>query len=198
MAESIGTRERLVRTSARLFLHRSYQSVGVDELCTAASVKKGSFYYFFNSKADLAGAVVAFHAEAFLGRLDRVDGDSPIADLHQFADIVGATQATYEERYGRVVGCPFGNLASELSTEDDELRRQIAQVFAEIQGRIVILAREALDKGLLTETADPDRFAKEFMAQFQGMILLAKVNQWGSGDVGEALHRLVEREVAKV
>jgi TetR/AcrR family transcriptional repressor of nem operon len=34
-----------VGTAARLFLERSYHDVGVEELCIAADVRKGSFYH---------------------------------------------------------------------------------------------------------------------------------------------------------
>jgi TetR/AcrR family transcriptional repressor of nem operon len=44
------SRERLVRTAARLFLASSYQTVGVNEICAEAKVQKGSFYHFFPSK----------------------------------------------------------------------------------------------------------------------------------------------------
>ena len=58
------TRERMVRTAARLFLARSYQSVGVNEICAEAQVQKGSFYHFFPSKSDLVIAVIDHHAAA--------------------------------------------------------------------------------------------------------------------------------------
>ena len=31
--------------AARLFLERSYQAVGVDEVCAAADARKGGFYF---------------------------------------------------------------------------------------------------------------------------------------------------------
>ena len=46
-----------------MFLERSYQAVGVDELCQAADVRKGSFYHYFSSKSELAKAVIDLHAE---------------------------------------------------------------------------------------------------------------------------------------
>lgn len=183
-----------MRTGARLFLTRSYQSVGVSDLCSEAAVQRGSFYYFFASKADLARAVVDYHSEIFLDRLDRAEGASPLDKLRAFADVVSSTQAAYETRFGRIVGCPFGNLASELSSTDETLRRHLARVFAEIESRVRELSREAVESGSLASGVDADRFAREFMVQFQGSILLAKVNRWPSSVVADALHRLIDRE----
>jgi AcrR family transcriptional regulator len=62
MPDEPGTRERIVRSAARLFLTRSYATVGIADVCAAADVHKGSFYHFFPAKADLGRAVVDLHA----------------------------------------------------------------------------------------------------------------------------------------
>ena len=36
----------------------SYGSTTIDQICEKAGVKKGSFYYFFESKAELAAAAL--------------------------------------------------------------------------------------------------------------------------------------------
>ena len=64
MGRTSDARERLIDEAARLFHSRSYESVGVQELCDAADVHKGSFYHFFPSKEDLAGAVIEAQWEA--------------------------------------------------------------------------------------------------------------------------------------
>ena len=58
MGRTSDARERLVDEACRLFHARSYESVGVQELCEAAAINKGSFYHFFASKDDLAAAVI--------------------------------------------------------------------------------------------------------------------------------------------
>ena len=53
------TKDRLIESAAHVLHQRSYGSVGVDELCERAGVRKGSFYHFFESKRDLALVVSA-------------------------------------------------------------------------------------------------------------------------------------------
>ncbi|MEV5543961.1 helix-turn-helix domain-containing protein [Saccharopolyspora shandongensis] len=43
---------------------RGYSALGVAEICKAAGVPKGSFYYFFESKETLALAVLDDHWDA--------------------------------------------------------------------------------------------------------------------------------------
>ena len=54
-------REKLLQVAFDLIWKQSYGSVSVDDICERAEVKKGSFYYFFPSKSDLAVAAYEAH-----------------------------------------------------------------------------------------------------------------------------------------
>ena len=45
-----------MKATLHLVWEESYGAVTIDDICQRAGVKKGSFYYFFDSKADLAVA----------------------------------------------------------------------------------------------------------------------------------------------
>src|ERR1051326_1563388 len=51
-------KERLMDAVLELIWTGSYGSTTIDQICDKAGVKKGSFYYFFESKADLAVAAL--------------------------------------------------------------------------------------------------------------------------------------------
>jgi TetR/AcrR family transcriptional repressor of nem operon len=191
MGRTSDARERIVRAAARLFLTRSYHAVGVDELCAAADVRKGSFYHYFPSKSDLAKAVIDMHADAFWARLDASQEAAPPDRLHAAADAIGAIQMGFESRFGRAVGCPFGNFAAELATTDDELRQHVAGVLAELERRLAVVCREAGEQRLLRPGVDPDQLAHTLLAQYQGMILLAKVGGTSGAQLAPALHQLI-------
>lgn len=192
MPRTSDARDRIVRTAARLFLERSYQAVGVDELCRAADVRKGSFYHYFASKSDLAKAVVDLHAAAFQRRLSNESLSTPAQKLHAIPEAIGAIQAGLEAQFGRAVGCPFGNFAAELSTTDDELRSHLAATLNALERHLANTCREAAAAGALRAGTDPDRFAHALLAQYQGIILLAKLNDSGVGDLAPALHDFID------
>ena len=52
------TRERLTDAAMDLIWENSYAATSVDAICDRAGVKKGSFYYFFKSKSELAVAAL--------------------------------------------------------------------------------------------------------------------------------------------
>jgi TetR/AcrR family transcriptional regulator, transcriptional repressor for nem operon len=190
-------RDRIVHTAARLFVERSYHAVGVDELCAEADVRKGSFYHHFSSKAELAKAVLDLHAAAFESRLASAEDMTPAERLYAVADAIGAIQGDFEAQFGRVVGCPFGNLAAELATTDEEVRAHVSAKLADMERELAVVCRDAAERGVLRDGSDPDAVAHALLAQYQGMILLAKVNASGSAGLAPALRELIDNYLAE-
>jgi hypothetical protein len=71
-------------------------------------------------------------------------------------------------------GCPLNNLAQEVSSQDDELRRRLETVMV----RWVAALRDALARGQGAGTvradADPERVARFVVAAIEGAMSLAK------------------------
>ena len=57
MGRTSDANERLMDAALDLIWEESYGAVTIDDICKRADVKKGSFYYFFDSKAALATAI---------------------------------------------------------------------------------------------------------------------------------------------
>jgi len=189
----VGTRERIVRSAAKLFLTRSYTSVGIADVCAAAGVHKGSFYHFFPAKADLGRAVIDLHAGVFERQLElrSEQARDPAQELLAVAVAVAHVQEGFERRFGRIVGCPFGNLAAELATIETELGDHVAEVFGRWQERLARACRRAAAAGALRPGTDPDGLAHAILAQTQGLILLAKVRASPAEEIGAGLRGMI-------
>src|SRR5277367_3712153 len=72
MGRTSNARERLLQVAFELIWEQSYGSVSVDDICERANVKKGSFYYFFPSKSDLAVAAYEKHWQQTRPNYDRL------------------------------------------------------------------------------------------------------------------------------
>jgi TetR/AcrR family transcriptional repressor of nem operon len=179
-------RDRIVSTAARLFLERSYHNVGVEELCAVADVRKGSFYHYFSSKAELAKAVIDLHMQVFEARLATDADATPAQKLCAIPDAIGAIQADLHAAFGRFVGCPFGNIAAELSTTDEAVRIHLAARLAALEGQLADICREAAAHNMLREDVDP----------YQGLILLAKLHGSSASALAPALHDFVDGHLA--
>ena len=58
MGRTSNADERLMTAALDLMWEESYGAVTIDDICQRAEVKKGSFYYFFDSKSHLAVAAL--------------------------------------------------------------------------------------------------------------------------------------------
>ncbi len=58
MKEKSNIKERFIKAAIDLICARSYNTVGVQELCDNVGVTKGSFYHYFPSKRDLTLAAI--------------------------------------------------------------------------------------------------------------------------------------------
>jgi TetR/AcrR family transcriptional repressor of nem operon len=188
-------RQRIVNSAARLFLSRSFQAVGVDELCRAADVRKGSFYHYFPSKSDLAKAVIDANLQALENRWRTAPAGDGLTHLRWMVDQLAVIQVEFETKFGRVVGCPFGNLAVELATADDPVRVHVASAFTTIEAQLAVAVERAVAEGELRTGTDPHQMAHALLAQFQGLTLLAKVCATPADRIGPALGAFIDQQV---
>jgi TetR/AcrR family transcriptional repressor of nem operon len=170
-------RDRLIEGAAQLLHQRSYGSVGVDELCAHAGVRKGSFYHFFPSKRDLAIAVLEAQWDAFErnGLRPAREAERPLDRLTMVFEFAVATLDRGLEETGSVLGCPFGNLAVELSTIEPEIRAKVAEIFARFARFFEDVLAAAVVAGDVGEIDIPAA-ASALVAYYEGLMLLSKTS----------------------
>ncbi|HHJ35372.1 MAG TPA: TetR/AcrR family transcriptional regulator, partial [Gammaproteobacteria bacterium] len=132
-------KSRLVETASELIWKSSYGSVSVDDICITCGVNKGSFYYYFSSKAELAVAAMEASYQSFESELNQVFANDvpPIKRFDRLADFVYKKQKQAYDKYGRVCGCPFASLGSEMAGNEKIIQRKADEIF-ERQGNIFI------------------------------------------------------------
>ena len=60
------SRQRLIECAAKLFWKNGYSATGISEILRQTDLPKGSFYFYFKSKDDLATAVTEYYQKIFL------------------------------------------------------------------------------------------------------------------------------------
>jgi TetR/AcrR family transcriptional regulator, transcriptional repressor for nem operon len=170
-------RERLIEAGVELFSQRPYGSIGVAELCSRAGVNKGSFYYFFASKEALALAVIDRHWTWQKGVWAGIlDGPGSLLDrLRGLFDATAQMQVDAVTGTGWVAGCLFGNLALEVSSQNEPVRLRLQEIFDEQIAMIASRLASAVKSGELPSVTDVDGAAKAIVAQLEGLVLFAKV-----------------------
>lgn len=177
MARSSDAKERLIASVLELVSTRSYANVGVQELCEYAGAKKGSFYYFFKSKQELMLEALEHQAQAVNNIILIPALNSKLAPLERIEQIFELTyqyQTSLKEKTERVGGCFFGNLALELSTQDEIIRHRLDRIFSRQIKLIKQCLEETVTTGYLSEI-DIQLTAEAILAYWQGAIMFAKV-----------------------
>lgn len=179
--ETNPARDRILEAAAVLMYDGGYEAVGVAELCRVAEVKKGSFYYFFDSKQQLALEMLertwkrtrstiyeqSFGNESLTG----------IEAIERHGELLADFLARTQEDSGLTVGCRFANFALEMSTRDEDIRAAVADIFNDM----VNLARSALqrsvDAGELPDSVDLAVAARSVIVHMEGLMVFAKAHR---------------------
>ena len=170
------TRQLLIRTGLAILTEKGYSAVGVDEILRIASVPKGSFYHYFDSKEAFGHVLIDAYAEYFAGRLDRWFLDpalGPLDRLRAFIDDAKAGMKRHDFRRG----CLVGNLGQEMGALPESFRTRIIAVFADWQRRTEHCLVAARAAGEIAPPLSCRQLAELFWIGWEGAVLRAKLER---------------------
>ena len=176
MGRTSDAKEKLLDVAFELIWDNSYGGVSVDQICERAKVNKGSFYYYFETKADLVVAAYEDHWRCKQPELDRIFSPQvpPLDRLSKWCQFMYLGQKAKAEKLGHVCGCPYASVGGELATQDDKIR-EIVQVMMERSIKYLESAvADAKREGLAT-AEDPKQAAEMLYSFALGALLQAKV-----------------------
>lgn len=187
MARISDAKDRLMTAVMDLICAGSYGSTTIDLICEKANVKKGSFYYFYDSKADLAVKALerAFQTDRL--RFDAIFSPSfpPLERVRRFCQDAIVRQTELRRIHGRVLGCPLHSLGAEVSALEPELCAKIQEIMGYFQEYLEVTIRDAHAEGSI-HAPDPMGKARMLFAYWEGVLTQARIKN----DV----HVLVEME----
>jgi TetR/AcrR family transcriptional regulator, transcriptional repressor for nem operon len=176
MGRTSDAREKILSAAQSLIELRGYSALGVAEICKAADVPKGSFYYFFESKEALALAVIDEHwaDQERTWRSILTGQAAPLQRLRQLFEATEAAQRAGQQSCGTVSGCLFGNLTLEMSNHTEAVRNRLQEIFDAQVDLVAPVIVEARARKEIT-VSDPREAARSVVAQLEGQVLLAKL-----------------------
>lgn len=169
-------KQRLMEAVRELIWTGSYGSTTVDHICEKAGVNKGSFYYFFDSKADVALAAIEQGWQNVRPELDAIFSATvpPLERLRRYCEYSYRFQTEIKAKYNRVLGCPQLSLGAEVSTQEDRLQKKIQDILHQKQKYLETAIRDA-HAAKAIQAPDAAAKARMLYAYYQGLMTEARI-----------------------
>jgi TetR/AcrR family transcriptional repressor of nem operon len=176
MGRTSDARRRLIEAAHELIWENSYGAVTIDAICERAAVKKGSFYYFFDSKADLTLETINDWWTERLVIINEIFQPEvpPLERLRRYFDLVSKSQCAEYDENGRILGCPLFTLGSEISTQDERIRLRIHEILLIGTGYFEQAIAEAQESGDV-DGHDAALKANKLMSYYEGYLTKARI-----------------------
>ncbi len=154
-----------------------YHGATVERICEASRTRRGSFHYFFKTKDELVLEAIEAAWREREPLLDQIFSPrkDPLARLESYFDTIERRQRELMQRHGRVVGCFFTSLGSQLDGADPVIAARVQNALDTYQRYYVSAVCEAAARGQLA-VSDPERRGRDIFAFVLGVLAQARVH----------------------
>ncbi|HEY8524785.1 MAG TPA: TetR/AcrR family transcriptional regulator [Acidimicrobiales bacterium] len=185
--DALPTRQRLIRTTARLLRKQGYAATGLNQVMSEADAPKGSMYFHFpGGKEELAAAGLEYFNDRVMARM--ADGLARAGSVKEAVLRFLDDQMTYAARTEYREGCALAAVALDAASDHPGLAGVTRRSFA----AWIDLFAEALEaEG--QSPAEARQLASLITVTLEGAVVLAKGMQSGEAVAAarDALDRLL-------
>ncbi len=164
------SRQRLIECAAELFWKNGYSATGISEILKQTGLPKGSFYFYFKSKDDLASAVTEYYQKILLKQFQnssqRNNWESFIEEIFDYLSV-----RTYGQTFA---GCPYAVMGMETALSKPALSSVFMdglEKFEQIFQKVLLYSGLPQDHAAL--------LSRRMLSIYQGYLLLGRI----SGDI---------------
>jgi TetR/AcrR family transcriptional regulator, transcriptional repressor for nem operon len=172
----VQTREKLVTAAVGLILERGYHATGVEAICEAAGVTKGSFFHHFANKDELGLAVIRWWSTMGTALYSEAWEDATVEPLQQLFTMIDIMEG-FASRPGQPCVCVIGMMAQEMAATHPEFRASCAEELNVWTQNVAALLGRALELHRPPVAFDPEEVAWFLNSLWQGSMLIAKTRE---------------------
>ena len=172
------TKNKIIDTAMNLALQQGHVATSVDEIIDSAEITKGTFFYHFSSKNDLAKSLIEKFSENEIEILDKnLEKASKLSKdpLQQLLIFVGLIQELHEQIDTIHIGCLFASYSYENLLNDKKLLKYATNTLNEWKINLSKKIKEIINKYPPRNSVNPDELADMFLATLEGAYVLARV-----------------------
>lgn len=132
------SKHHLIECAARLFWHDGYNATGINKILQESEMTKGSFYFYFKTKKELAAAVISYYQQVIFEWLQELSQDTQWEEfVRQFS-----SRMLKDAADGRHYGCPFAVVGMEIAFAEPD----ISPCYAAALETVAALFRRVLEQ----------------------------------------------------
>lgn len=169
-------KEHILLAGMDVMKRRGYNGTSVKDIVDAASVPKGSFYNYFESKEVFALEAVEFAADEMLEAVRAVLTDTQVAPLVRVRTYFenGIQEACGNEFRE---GCFLGNMCQEMSDSSEAIRELVHCKLKKVTSLLAQTIGEAQERGDIKTTLVPEQAAEFLFNAWEGAVMRSKASQ---------------------
>jgi len=172
------TKERILDAAQDLVMQSGFSATSVDQIQEAADISRGTFFYHFSTKDDLARELVRRYAQqdreltdSLMERAESLARDP----LQQVLIFIRLHEEMFEELEGEIPGCLFASYSYEAGLFDEETHRIISDSVQYWHGLVGAKLEKAFARREPVVPVDPGVLADLAYSVLQGAFILSRV-----------------------
>jgi len=174
---TMNSKHKILRETGKLVHTKGFNNTSIQDILKAASVTKSNFYYHFPTKEQLGFEVLAERMRMFVEFVVTPTlGDENLTPLQRVNAFLDRLLAIGLSPQG-VLGCPFGNLAQEMSMVHEPLRQALSEFFKAGADKLEQCFEDGKRRRELMDALPSRQLAEFILAQIQGTFLLRKTHK---------------------
>jgi AcrR family transcriptional regulator len=162
------SKNNIIECASSLFMKNGYNATGINDILACTGLPKGSFYFHFKSKKDLALSVCFYFGER-IGSM--VFNSAENRKWTEFInDLMNKMIASAEDNTH--YGCPFAVLGLEIAFSEPDL----AEYYSKAMKKLIDIFSEVLKFSNAPE-AKIDALANKAFAIYEGYLLYYRISK---------------------
>jgi len=171
------SKEKILESARDLFHLNGYKNTSIEDILKSSGVTKSNFYYHFKSKEELGLLILEIRIREY--------------EVKFLTDTLGNTSISPEKRlknyYKKVTsfhkdlncrgGCPFGNLALEMSDINENFRLRLSAFFNHWQKIIEGCIKEGIKKKEFRDDLSSKSISQLILSHLEGTIMMVKTHR---------------------
>ncbi len=174
------TKERILDTAESLVLSHGFAGASIDKVIEGAGITKGTFFYHFKSKQELAKTLIErFHKKdmelfgQYMIKAEKVSSDP----LQQLLLLVGFLEEMFGELSEPYPGCLFASYVYQSRQFDTETLAVCSRAMTDWRQMYSDKLRQTIDKYKPKHDVEVDELADMLTCILEGALLLSRTLQ---------------------